>query len=81
MLKIAVVDDEHIVAAQTERCLTEACNELQLSNSIRNLVVASTEKGAMTTVGFEDSICTGANTWTEYFFKFLSEGKNYTFVE
>lgn len=34
MLKIAVVDDEHIVAAQTERCLTEACNELQLEAEI-----------------------------------------------
>ena len=34
MLKIAVVDDEHTVAAQTERCLTEACNELQLEAEI-----------------------------------------------
>ncbi|MDD5900655.1 MAG: response regulator [Lachnospiraceae bacterium] len=34
MLKIAVVDDEHTVAAQTERCLTEACNELQLKAEI-----------------------------------------------
>ncbi len=47
------------------------------SSSARNLVVASTEKGATTAVGFEDSIaCAGANTWTDYFFWYLSLGKN-----
>ncbi len=31
MLKMAVVDDEYNVAAQTERCLMKECNKLQLN--------------------------------------------------
>ncbi|MDD5900043.1 MAG: C25 family cysteine peptidase [Lachnospiraceae bacterium] len=47
------------------------------STNTRNLVVASTEKGAKTAVGFSETIyCNTANTWTEFFFKYLSEGKN-----
>ncbi len=34
MIKIAVVDDEHNVAAQTERCLAEVCIELQLNTEV-----------------------------------------------
>ncbi len=34
MLKIAVVDDEYMVAAQTERLLIEECKELQLEAEI-----------------------------------------------
>ncbi|MBR2407808.1 MAG: response regulator transcription factor [Lachnospiraceae bacterium] len=34
MLKIAVVDDEKSVAAQTERLLTETCRELQLEAEV-----------------------------------------------
>ena len=34
MIKIAVVDDEHNVAAQTERCLAEVCTELQLNTEV-----------------------------------------------
>ncbi len=47
------------------------------SKDTKNLVVASTEKGAKVAVGFSETIyCNTANTWTKYFFKYLSEGKN-----
>lgn len=45
--------------------------------SQRNLVVVSTNKGAKVAVGFTESInCKGANTWTGYAFKHLSNGEN-----
>ena len=44
---------------------------------VRNLVVQSTEKGVRTAVGFSETIkCNAANTWTKWFFKYLSQGKN-----
>lgn len=47
------------------------------NENTRNLVVASTEKGAKVAVGFSETIyCNTANTWTKYFFKYLAEGKN-----
>ncbi len=43
----------------------------------KNLVVATEINGAATVVGFEGSIlCTGANSWVEYFFENLADGDN-----
>lgn len=34
MLKFAIVDDECVVAGQTEQCLFKACSELQVKAEI-----------------------------------------------
>lgn len=47
------------------------------SSNIRNLVVATTERGAATAVGFTKIIyCDEANTWVKYCFYYLSKGDN-----
>jgi hypothetical protein len=46
-------------------------------NTTNNLIVASVNAGADFAVGFEDTInCDGANTWTEYFCEYYSDGQS-----